>query len=209
MKNVVEKRPLVMSMLRLYDYGVTVKAHSGVLDTMERLIEKNAGTYDPSNQTVEWQEDNVRYEESLMGERNMFVYVMHTLRTEPGWVDVEVLDSKQDQYDKALDLIIVGRTDQPETEQCKTGHLGKSGDLYVHKDWLKGSPTNVVAVCTEHGVIYGGPLDVWNQVYKEGASAISGEAKWMYVSYFKECGGWVVDIHEDVKKLISIEETSE
>lgn len=195
-----------MSMLRLYDYGVTLNAHSGVLDTMERLIQ-NAGAYDP---TAGWQTDNVRYEESLKGERNMFVYIMHTLRTEPGWVDVEVLDSKQDQAGNSLDLVVIGRRERLiEKEQCKTGILGNSGDLYVHKDWLKGCPDNLVATCPAAGVIYGGTLGVWKRVYREGSTPISDSAKWMNVDYFKECGGWVVDIHDDVKRLITLTEPSE
>lgn len=199
---------LITSLEDLLMYGASIHAPAGVLKAMVQLI-NDAQSYDPSNRSLDWQPINNRHPESLLGERNMFVYIMHVWTVSPPWVGIELLDSMQDQYTKALDIRIVDRKDHPETEQCKTGHLGKSKDLYVHKGWLEGSPDNVVATCIEHGIIYGGPMTAWKQTYKEGSSAIRDEEKWMNTPYFKECGGWIVDIHEDVKKLIPVEETTE
>lgn len=198
-----DRAELIASLERLLEYGAAVHAPTPILSSIVRLI-KAAYSYDPANRTMEWHPDNLRYEESLLGERNMYVYIMHLWTVEPPWVGVEILDSKQDQHTNALDIRIVDRKDYPETEQCKTGHLGKSDDLYVHKDWLKGTPDNIVAVCTDPGrnVIYGGPTAAWKQTYKEGAESIKDKVKWMYPSYFKECGGWVIDICEDVRKII-------
>lgn len=196
-----DRKELIQSMGRLYVYLESIPASASMLDNVYELIKANL-TYDPANRTLEWQPVNNRHEEGLLGERNALIYVAHVLTTEPAWVGIEILTSKQDQCDRALDFVVDGRTDHPETVQCKTGHVGKSGDLYVHEDWLEGSPDDVVAVCVERGIIYGGPLNMWKEVHRHGSSAINDESKWMYISYFKECGGWIVDIHEDVKKII-------
>lgn len=192
---------LISSLEDLLVYGASIHAPAGVLRAMVQLI-KDAQSYDLTNRSLEWQPVNNRYPESLLGERNMFVYIMHLWTVSPPWVGIELLDSKQDQFTKALDIRIVDRKDHPETEQCKTGHLGKSKDLYVHKEWLEGSPDIIVATCIEQGIIYGGPMAAWKQTYKEGSSAMRDKEKWMNTPYFKECGGWVTDICEEVMKLI-------
>ena len=196
-----DRAELISSLERLLEYGAAVHAPTPILSSIVQLI-KAAYSYDPANRTMEWHPVNLRYEESLLGERNMYVYIMHLWTVEPPWVGVEILDSKRDQYTNALDIRIVDRKDHPETEQCKTGHLGKSDDLYVHKDWIQGTPDSVVAVCIERGIIYGGPMSAWKTTYREGSFAVKEDVKWMYPSYFKECGGWVIDICEDVRKII-------
>lgn len=197
-----QRHRIVESLYRLCLYGADVHAPDPILDAMVRLIKSSERQYDESNVGMEWTQDNLRYNESLLGERNMFAYIMHVYSTMPAWVWVELLDSKQDQYVFARDILLHGITDHPKSVQCKTGHLGKNGDLYVHKDWITGSPDDIVAVCIERGVVYGGSFDVWKTVYKEGASAINDEAKWMYASEFKERGGWVTEIHKAVNQII-------
>ena len=196
-----ERVQLVRSLERLLEYGASINAPMDILKAIVRLIGLNDQSYNPSNRAVEWQPDNNRHPDSLLGERNMFIYIMHLWTVSPPWVGIELLDSRQDQFVNALDIRIVDRKDHPETEQCKTGHLGKSKDLYVHKDWLKGNPDNIVAVCTKDGVIYGGPKSAWNTTYK-GSFSLRGGEKWMYAPYFKECGGWVTDICDEVKDII-------
>lgn len=190
------------SLFDLCMYGASINAHDPILDAIERLLDKNRQPYDPARRNMEYGPDNLRHEGSLLGERNMFAYIMHVYTTEPAWVWVELLDSKRDQCDLALDIRIHGRHDAPITVQCKTGHLGKSNDLYVHKDWLSGSPDELIAVCAERELIYGGPFTAWKQTFKEGSSATNDKEKWMYKSEFEDRGGWIVDIHENVKSLI-------
>lgn len=197
------KQDILASLARLYVYAETIRASSSVLDTMYDTLDVCSKHYSATNQTADWHRINNRYAESLLGERNMFVYILHLLTVEPPWVDVEILDSKEDQSTKALDIVVHGRTDFPETEQCKTGHLGKSDDLYAHKDWFKGTPNVVAAVCIERGIIYSNTLESWRRVYKEGASAISGDDKWVYATEFKEHGGIVTNIHPRVMEALN------
>ncbi len=198
---------LLKIMLALYGEAVNMGLPNTFLEDMDRDIVENSNGYDPANEHKKWMKGNNRYVYSIVGVQNEFLYAMHLWKTLPPWMDVQLLGDKDDQCRQKIDV----RVDEGEgfpkrTIQIKTGHEGKSNDIYGHYGWPVGASETLVAVCVETRAFHIHTLGAWSKLMAKAQPTEwawrGSNSVWISRTAFLSSGGTIESFHPDLVKIL-------